>query len=203
MSRGSNEILVHQMALWHVTAGVCSTIPACLLENQAQAEFAGDKRKRVIAQAQKMTFLTKLHHSQSIRRVHTALHPGPHKGPAAVTTVNKARFGLNPSFKNVAVTKMLPRSLCIYCSLSPGNDMVLAIKHPERSTQFFSPGPCRCVGKKDITQQVIFFFPPLPSQKNLHKAHLTPVLILIDFSTLFFCMVMMDAADESADGVGK
>lgn len=43
---------------------------------------------------------------------------------------------------------------------------------------------------------------PLPLLKNLRKAHLTLVLILIDFSSIF-SVVMMDAADESADGVGK
>lgn len=46
------------------------------------------------------------------------------------------------------------------------------------------------------------FFPLLPLLKNLHKGRLTPVPILIDFSSVFR-MVMMDAADESADGVGK
>lgn len=42
---------------------------------------------------------------------------------------------------------------------------------------------------------------PLPSPNNLHKPH--PIPILIDFSSPFLHMVMMDAADESADGAGK
>lgn len=52
---------------------------------------------------------------------------------------------------------------------------------------------------KDVTHTMWGFL--LPSLNNLHKPH--PIAILIDFSSPFLRMVVMDAADESADGAGK
>lgn len=54
--------------------------------------------------------------------------------------------------------------------------------------------------KRTLHDRLIFFPPPFA--KEFVQSPLTLVLILIDFSSIF-CMVMMDAADESADGVGK
>jgi len=100
--------------------------------------FAGDERKRAMAQACKMSFLTYLHHSWSIRCVHTAPRAGPHNGLTAATAINTAQFGPNSSLKDMAVAKIPVHLL----QLVAGQQSGLGDK---TSGVFSSLGPWVCV----------------------------------------------------------
>lgn len=128
-----------------------------------------------------MPFVTWPHRRQSIGHGHTRCH----QGPAAVTATDNARLGPEPSQK--------PRVQHSGASRIPGHLLWLISppchgKLPEAPAQLCSLetslGMWLGGDGKDVTHEMWGF--PLPSLNNLQQPHLTPVPVLIDFSSPFF-----------------